>query len=197
MVHNKRLMARPENRRVVQKPPIMEGFKPFGIPIHELEPVILLFDEFEALRLADYLGLPHKEGARRMKVRVRPSPAFATRSGEPSRQPWWKAKPCSSKAAPIRPKEYWDRCETCWKLVITTDETSACPYCRASTVRRLNPEPPMCRTNGHCICTHCNTRTPHLKGKPCRESRCPGCGRTMLREGEYHHQLYLKKKKEK
>ena len=61
-------MARPVNKRVIEKPPIMEGFKPFGIPMHDLEPVVLLFEEFEALRLADYLGLSHKEAARRMKV---------------------------------------------------------------------------------------------------------------------------------
>ena len=29
-------MARPVNRRVIEKPPIMEGFKPFGIPMHDL-----------------------------------------------------------------------------------------------------------------------------------------------------------------
>jgi len=47
--------------------------------------------------------------------------------------------------------------------------------------------------NGYCICVHCNTRIPHPKGKPCREIECPQCGKKMLREGSYHHQLYLQK----
>jgi hypothetical protein len=48
--------------------------------------------------------------------------------------------------------------------------------------------------NGYCICVHCDTRIPHPKGEPCREKNCPKCGKKMLREGSYHHQLYMQKK---
>lgn len=44
-----------------------------------------------------------------------------------------------------------------------------------------------------CICVHCNTRIPHERGIPCRQNKCPKCGRIMFKEGSYHHQLYLKK----
>jgi len=47
---------RRRHRRVTMPPP-MEGFKPFGIPMRELEPVVLLYEEFEAIRLADYENL--------------------------------------------------------------------------------------------------------------------------------------------
>lgn len=50
---------------------------------------------------------------------------------------------------------------------------------------------------GYCICVRCNTRIPHQKGIPCRQNKCPDCGKTLLREGSYHHQLYVQKKKEK
>jgi len=50
--------------------------------------------------------------------------------------------------------------------------------------------------NGYCICVNCNMRVPHPKGKPCREMECPECGIKMMREGSYHHQLYLQKKGE-
>jgi hypothetical protein len=50
--------------------------------------------------------------------------------------------------------------------------------------------------NGNCICVHCNIVIPHVKGKPCRENDCPKCGKKMMREGSYHHQLYLQKKGE-
>ncbi|TRX62621.1 ferredoxin [Fulvivirga sp. M361] len=46
---------------------------------------------------------------------------------------------------------------------------------------------------GHCICVHCNTRSLHVKGEPCRENTCPKCGKKLMREGSYHHQLYLTK----
>lgn len=51
--------------------------------------------------------------------------------------------------------------------------------------------------NGNCICVHCDTKVAHVKGKPCREMVCPSCGKRMMREGGYHHQLYLQKKEEK
>ena len=51
--------------------------------------------------------------------------------------------------------------------------------------------------NGNCVCVHCNTTIPHAKGKPCRETECPNCGKRMMREGGYHHQLFLQKRSEK
>jgi hypothetical protein len=47
---------------------------------------------------------------------------------------------------------------------------------------------------GYCICLHCNTRIPHTEGQPCRENDCPQCSKKLIREGSYHHQLYLLKK---
>ncbi len=48
--------------------------------------------------------------------------------------------------------------------------------------------------NGYCICVHCGKRSVHIKGKPCREVICKKCGKKMLRENSFHHQLYLQKK---
>ena len=52
------------------------------------------------------------------------------------------------------------------------------------------------KEKGFCICMHCNTRVLHQKMRPCREESCPQCGRAMLKEGSYHHQLYILKKGE-
>jgi uncharacterized protein len=190
-------MSRPVQRRVVEKPPGMEGFKPFGIPMRDLEPVVLLFEEYEALRLVDYLGLPHHEAARRMKVS---RPTF-TRICDKARRTLAtvlvEGKALLIEGGNYITEDYWYRCESCWKVTISSSATSTCSCCHATGLRRLNPEPAMDQTNGHCICTHCNTRIPHLKGKPCRENCCPKCGRRMLRENSYHHQLYLKKNTEK
>ena len=47
--------------------------------------------------------------------------------------------------------------------------------------------------NGFCICLHCNSKISHVRGNPCRAENCPQCGEKMIREGSYHHQLYLSK----
>lgn len=49
---------------------------------------------------------------------------------------------------------------------------------------------------GDCICIHCGTKVLHTYGKPCRHENCPNCGKVMMRENSYHHQLYLKKQNE-
>jgi predicted DNA-binding protein (UPF0251 family) len=61
-------MPRPENKRSVHEPPLFGEFKPVGIPGHSLGQVFLSIDEFEAVRLADYLGLSHEEASLEMEI---------------------------------------------------------------------------------------------------------------------------------
>jgi predicted DNA-binding protein (UPF0251 family) len=61
-------MPRPcKCRRIHGKTPAC-GFKPTGIPGHELETVELGLDELEAIRLADFEGLYHDAAAQRMGI---------------------------------------------------------------------------------------------------------------------------------
>jgi len=161
---------------------MMEGFKPFGIPMRDLESVKLLFEEYEAVRLADYLGLSQQESAQQMKVS---RPTF-TRVYEKARRTLATAL-VEGKALLIEGGNYqtndcWNRCEQCSKLFVGSDAKAACPFCHKSTVRRLSPDPCATETNGFCICTRCHARIAHVRGKPCRESQCPSCGASMVRE---------------
>jgi predicted DNA-binding protein (UPF0251 family) len=61
-------MPKPKKDRFVLQPPSVVYFKPQGIPMFELEQVILGVDEYEALRLVDLEGLQQQEAAVRMKV---------------------------------------------------------------------------------------------------------------------------------
>lgn len=61
-------MARPRNCRTIADGPEETYFKPKGVPMEDLEETVLLLDEFEAIKLADYEGLYQEEAARRMNV---------------------------------------------------------------------------------------------------------------------------------
>jgi len=61
-------MSRPKKCRSVQCRPEATYFKPRGIPLVALDEITMSLDEIEALRLADYNGLYHKDAAREMKI---------------------------------------------------------------------------------------------------------------------------------
>jgi uncharacterized protein len=61
-------MPRPCKRRRVGNLPNSSYFKPAGIPKRELEESILKVEEFEAIKLKDFLGLEQKECAEKMQV---------------------------------------------------------------------------------------------------------------------------------
>ena len=36
--------------------------------------------------------------------------------------------------------------------------------------------------NGNCVCPKCGHRTPHKAGQRCKDTTCPKCNTTMIRE---------------
>ncbi len=61
-------MSRPKHCRRISSPPLMFGFKPFGIPRSITGELVLNYDEYEAIKLLDYKGLLQEEAAERMNI---------------------------------------------------------------------------------------------------------------------------------
>jgi predicted DNA-binding protein (UPF0251 family) len=61
-------MTRPKKDRIIRCSPAAYYFKPRGIPMSELEEVVLEPDELEAIRLADYLDKSQEEAALQMNI---------------------------------------------------------------------------------------------------------------------------------
>jgi len=61
-------MPRPRRLRWVQCEPDVVYFKPRGVPMRELEEVILTVDEFEAMRLKHYKKLDQLEACKQMNI---------------------------------------------------------------------------------------------------------------------------------
>jgi len=61
-------MPRPEKKRMVGRPPLFTSFKPAGIRGRALARLPLSLDEYEAIRLADYLEMDHAEAAAEMEI---------------------------------------------------------------------------------------------------------------------------------
>ena len=61
-------MARPIKQRCINCVPVASYFKPAGIPMRELDEIVLAMDELEAMRLRDLEGLYQADAAERMGV---------------------------------------------------------------------------------------------------------------------------------
>jgi predicted DNA-binding protein (UPF0251 family) len=61
-------VPRPRKRRSLARAPRPAIYKPAGVPLERLRQVLLLYEELEALRLADLESLPQAEAAGRMGV---------------------------------------------------------------------------------------------------------------------------------
>lgn len=131
-------MPRPKKHRMVKNPPIMEGFRPFGIPIKDLEPVVLLYEEYESIRLTDYEGLTQEESSVQMNIS---RPTF-TRIYEKARrsiaQAFIEGKAIFIEGGKYYSDDFWYKCQNCLKLNISKTETKQCNYCKSDLIRRLN-----------------------------------------------------------
>lgn len=61
-------MPRPHCKKTIHTLSTCEVFKPNGIPLSELEVIVLSLDELEALRLSDLVGLYQDAAARTMGI---------------------------------------------------------------------------------------------------------------------------------
>ncbi len=193
-------MARPKTKRLISQFPVMEGFRPFGIPANDLEPVVLLFEEYEVIRLLDYLGMTQAEAARELSVSRPTLTRIYAQARRAIAGAFVEGKAIFIGGGDYHTDEFWYRCEGCHRLLISEHETTRCSYCRSPRLKSLSAKErtvnPVSEEEGagKCICPGCGTAMPHKSGVPCRESRCPACGKRMIRENSYHHKLYINKK---
>ena len=61
-------MPKPKKDRQVLYPPTVVFFKPQGIPLVQLQQVVLNVDEYEAIRLVDYEGLDQEKAAKKLGI---------------------------------------------------------------------------------------------------------------------------------
>jgi len=135
-------MARPSKSRKVGDPPAMKGFKPYGMPVFDVEPVKLTFEEYESIRLVNYRMLSQDQAAEEMNV-SRPT---LTRVYNKALRVIAKAL-IEGKVLEIEGGNYimerdWYRCKKCFKLIEGIENHVRCKNCTLYSdeeLLRLNP----------------------------------------------------------
>ena len=132
-------MARPKQDRKISNPPLMQGFKPFGIPRRMLSSVSLLYDEYEAIRLLDYEGMNQDQAALQMNV-SRPT---LTRIYEKARktiaQALVEGKMIMIEGGNVQFDRAWYRCRRCYKLIGGLENHVHCKDCNTFSDEELIP----------------------------------------------------------
>ena len=132
-------MPRPKQDRKISIPPLMKGFKPFGIPRRMLSSVSLLYDEYEAIRLLDYEGMNQDQAAVQMNV-SRPT---LTRIYEKARktiaQALVEGKMIMIEGGNVQFDRAWYRCRRCYKLIGGLENLVHCKDCNTFSDEELIP----------------------------------------------------------
>ncbi|HDP54146.1 MAG TPA: DUF134 domain-containing protein [Bacteroidetes bacterium] len=187
----------PRNKKLrkVLNPPPIKGFKPYGPEVNDLsgnEPILLHFEEYEALRLCDYDKYNHHQASVIMGVS---RPTF-TRIYALVRQKIAMAFAEGKQIAIDGGKVYFDsdcyQCLSCkcyFNNPFKESEISSCPLCGSAKVSSFYIASTTTDTReidscfDKCICPSCGYEATHQQGTPCSTEVCPNCNAKMRRKG--------------
>ena len=132
-------MPRKKRLRKVVAPPGFRGFKPYGVKQGRRESIDLLYEEYEALKLADYDLLKHEEACVIMGIS---RPTFA-RIYESARRKIARAlvetrEIKSVYGNALLDKSWWicDACHARFTLP-ESPQSLTCPMCKSEKVHRI------------------------------------------------------------
>jgi len=135
-------MARRRNLRRVVAPPGFKGYRPYGHSRHQQGAVELYYEEYEAIKLADYDSLNHLEASKIMGI----SRATFARIYSQARQKIALALVESREITTVFGYAFFDKswyqCPVCHsKFTIPAQKEQAqliCPLCGSKEIKILN-----------------------------------------------------------
>lgn len=119
-------MARPEKNRTVSQPPLMKGFKPFGIPHCKLEAVNLTYEEYESIRLVNYENLEQKEAADLMNISRPTLTRIYNKALTTIAKAFVEGKAIIIEGGNYELSNDWYRCGKCHKLIEADKDQTKC-----------------------------------------------------------------------
>ncbi len=125
-------------QRRIKMPPKMEGYKPFGIPMRDIESVDLLLEEYEALRLADYENLTQEEAAKKMNISRPTFTRLYDKALKNIAKAFVEGKAIIIHGGTFITDDYWYRCGNCHETTVTTRPESNCKNCDSDDIIQLN-----------------------------------------------------------
>lgn len=188
------MSARIRRPRKILDPPSIKGFKPYGIDSDgskssKKEHVILLFEEYEALRLADYDRLNHQQSSKMMDVSRPTFTRIYARALSKIATAFVEGRQIAIEGGKVYFDSDWHQCNACECYFSHPHKhlpVEECPLCASKDISDFDMVEEIddaSDNNCECVCTHCNFEQAHKPGKPCKQEICPQCGHAMKRKG--------------
>lgn len=122
-------MPRPRKTRNISNPPMMQGFKPFGLPLCKLESVQLTYEEYESIRLVNYELLPQDQAAEKMNVSRPTFTRIYNKALLTIGTAFVEGKAILIEGGNYSLDKEWFRCKKCHKLIEGLDNHVKCANC--------------------------------------------------------------------
>ncbi|NLX66064.1 MAG: DUF134 domain-containing protein [Bacteroidales bacterium] len=119
-------------------PPPMDGYKPFGIPIRQLESVTLLFEEFEAIRLVDYEDLSQEEAAVKMDISRPTFTRLINQARKKVAKAFVESRAILMEGGNYVIEDFWYKCQKCNETMTTLKQAKQCRNCDSEDIVQLN-----------------------------------------------------------
>jgi predicted DNA-binding protein (UPF0251 family) len=169
----------------MNNPPHFKGFRPIGLP-EENNPVVINYEEYEAIRLSDFELNSHVEASEIMGI-SRPT---YTRIYESARrkvaQAFVLGKAIVFEGGKVYFDSEWYSCNSCgcwFNHPEKEHEIKNCTLCGSVNIEQYHESSQSHPAQDFCICPKCGIEKVHLATTPCRDEFCPECNCHMVRKG--------------
>lgn len=122
-------MPRPRKTRNISNPPMMQGFKPFGLPLCKIESVQLTYEEYESIRLVNYELLSQDQAAEKMNVSRPTFTRIYNKALLTIGTAFVEGKAILIEGGNYSLDKEWFRCKKCHKLIEGLDNHVKCANC--------------------------------------------------------------------
>jgi predicted DNA-binding protein (UPF0251 family) len=174
-------MARPKRTRRINNPPHFKGFRPIGLP-EENDPVVINYEEYEAIRLSDFELNGHVEASKIMGI-SRPT---YTRIYESARrkvaQAFVQGRAIVFEGGKVYFDSDWYSCHSCgcWFNRLDKEvELKRCSLCGSAKIEQYIQDSQPSHTGGLCRCPACGFEKIHNGTVSAGEELCPTCNNPM------------------
>jgi uncharacterized protein len=179
--------------RKVFSPPLIKGFKPYGPELEKgnnPSPVVMLYEEYEALRLCDYDMFNHHRSSAIMEVSRPTFTRIYASARKKIAHAFVEGRQITIEGGKVYFDSDWYHCNncTCFFNNPEKDKTiETCPLCKNVDIISYEPQESLIfdgekRCEANCLCPACGFEQPHQYGEPCGSQICPKCKTRMTRK---------------